>query len=182
MQRGLQTLATQQLHDNIELVIGETDVEHVDHVRVMNVRNDLGLAAKPGDDRGIARALVRQQLDGHVAGDEARFTRAVDGGHATMADDGDELEATVEHAAKPGPVPFADRRLRRDFAGAGARPYRYPRRASSVASRVVFKAGHTHRPGYTSVLPCRYRRTLSRCHVPLGACNCKRATCVDMVA
>ncbi len=98
--------AGHQLHHDVRPDRVLAVVEHRDHVGVVQLGCGLCLALEPGEEADVGAVLPAQHLDGHVA-TQLGVASAVDGGHATLADQLREVVAAtqdvthVSHARAP---------------------------------------------------------------------------------
>ena len=92
----IQRLAAQDFHHHeVEPERGDAEVDHLDHVRVIDLGGGLGLPAQALGELPIARHLPVEELD-RVLDPEDLVGRPVDAGHPALA------EALADHVAIDG--------------------------------------------------------------------------------
>ena len=84
-QPARQRLAVQELHHDVrDFLFDHADVDHLDHVRVMNGGRGARLVHEARDQAGALQILALEQLDRHAA-PQYRVLRQVDDAHRTVA-------------------------------------------------------------------------------------------------
>ena len=91
-------LSRDELHRNVEgAVVRRAEVEDLDRIRVLELRDGAALAVKARDDRGILREVRVQRFDGDLADGRAHLLLAdVDLAHAAFAEHAGHAEAAAD--------------------------------------------------------------------------------------
>jgi hypothetical protein len=90
-----------ELHHHERVGAHLTDIEHADHVRVLELRRDLRLPSEPHRDLGIAAQSLVQHLDREAAAD-FHVPRAKDVAHCPTTEELLDAVLRIEDLANPG--------------------------------------------------------------------------------